>query len=110
MQLRLNAHRPGQCGGFLVRAVADQDHALQAEALAQLVDSGTERAGIGGVAGEGLHGDRAALGVAQQAVGNPGPVGAMVARIAALGERAAGALDSAVPFKAWNVLPHCWQL
>ena len=72
-------------------AIADHGQPLDAEALAQLVDLGTERAGIGGVAGEDR--DRTAVCVAQQAVSDLGPVQALVARMAAPGEWAAGTFE-----------------
>ncbi len=72
-------------------AVADQGHALQAEALAQDLHASGEGVRVGGVAGEGLDGDGAALGAAQQAVDDLGAVGAVVAG----GELAAGALEVA---------------
>ncbi len=72
-------------------AVADQGHALQAEALAQDLHASGEGVRVGGVAGEGLDGDGVALGAAQQAVDDLGAVGAVVAG----GELAAGALEVA---------------
>ena len=76
-------------------AVADQGHALQAEALAQDLHASSEGVRVGGVAGEGLDGDGAALGAAQQAVDDLGAVGAVVAGVAAGGKLAAGALEVA---------------
>ncbi len=76
-------------------AVADQGHALQAEALAQDLHASGEGVRVGGVAGEGLDGDGAALGAAQQAVDDLGAVGAVVAGVAAGGELATGALEVA---------------
>ncbi len=54
--------------------VADEDDLGQAEAVAQLVDLGLEGRRVGGVAGERLDRDRAALPVGQQAEHDLGPV------------------------------------
>ena len=75
--------------------VADQGGAGQSEALAQRGHLVGDRVGVGGVAGEGLHGDRAAIAIAQQAVHDLRSVGAVVAGVAVRGELAAGAFDVA---------------
>ena len=54
-----------------------------------------DRVGVGGVAGEGLHGDRAAIAIAQQAAHDLRSVGAVVAGVAVRGELAAGAFEVA---------------
>ncbi len=68
--------------------VADQGDADQSEALAQRGHLVGDRVGVGGVAGEGLHGDRAAITIAQQAVHDLRSVGAVVAGVAVRGELA----------------------
>ena len=75
--------------------VADQGDAGQSEALAQRGHLVSDRVGVGGVAGEGLHGDRAAIAIAQQAVHDLRSVGAVVAGVAVRSELAAGALEVA---------------
>ncbi len=75
--------------------VADQGDAGQSKALAQRGHLVGDRVGVGGVAGEGLHGDRAAIAIAQQAVHDLRSVGAVVAGVAVRGELAAGAFEVA---------------
>ncbi len=75
--------------------VADLGDAGQSEALAQRGHLVGDRVGVGGVAGEGLHGDRATIAIAQQAVHDLRSVGAVVAGVAVRGELAAGAFDVA---------------
>ena len=74
-------------------AISHQGDPLQAEAVPQAGHLAGEGVGIGGVAGEALHG--AALGVAQQAVDDLRAIRAVVARVPALGQRAARALEVA---------------
>ena len=63
-------------------AVADHDHALQVEALLQLVDLRRQHHRIGGIAFEHLDRYRAAVGGAHQADDNLRPVTAVVAAVA----------------------------
>ena len=70
-------------------AIADQHHVVEVEALLQFFDLAGQGHRIGGIAIEHLDGDRAAVGRAEQAVGDLQRPLAVIAAIAALGERAA---------------------
>src|SRR5437660_10660853 len=74
-------------------AVADHHHALQAEALLQLVDLRRQGQRIGSVAFEHLDRDRAALGRAHQADDQLRPVATMVAAVAMLRQFAAAPFE-----------------
>ena len=63
-------------------AVADQHEALQAETVAQGLDLVGHGGGVGGVAGIGLHGERAALAVGEHAVDDDRPAALAVAAVA----------------------------
>ena len=69
-------------------AVAHQHHALQAEALAQGLDLVRHGGRVGRVAGIGLHGQRAALAVGQQAVDHDRAAAFAVAAVAEAHQRA----------------------
>ena len=73
--------------------VADQDQLAEAEAVAEFGHLGGHRPGVGGVAGEDLDGDRAALPGAEQAEDDLQGVALAVAAVAAPGQRAASALE-----------------
>ena len=70
-------------------AVADEHHAFQGEAPAQLVNLRSHGAGVGGVALEDLDGDRTPFAVAQQPEDDLQFAAFAVARVTALGQRAA---------------------
>jgi hypothetical protein len=70
-------------------AIADQDHMVEAAALLELLDLGGQRDRIGRVAVKHLNGDRAAVGGAEQAVGDLQRALPPVSAVSALGERAA---------------------
>ena len=74
-------------------AVAHHHHALQLEALLQLVDLRRQRQRIGGIAFEHLDRDRAAVGRAHQADDNLRPVAAVVAAVAMLRQFAAASFE-----------------
>ena len=74
-------------------AVADHHHALQVEALLQLVDLRRQRHRIGGVAFEHLDRDRAAFGRTHQADDNLRPVTTVVAAVAMLRQFAAASFE-----------------
>src|SRR5437660_10330994 len=74
-------------------AVADHHHALQLEALLQLVDLRRQRHRIGGIALEHLDCDRAAVGCAHQANDNLRPVATVVATVAMLRQFAAAPFE-----------------
>ncbi len=84
---RIEAHQQALAGEIVAR------DAGQSEALAQRGHLVGDRVGVGGVAGKGLHGDRAAIAIAQQAVHDLRSVGAVVAGVAVRSELAAGALE-----------------
>ena len=74
-------------------AVADDHQAGEAEAATQGVELGADGGGIGGVAGEDLDGDGAAVAVAQQGEDDLELAALAVAGMAAGGEGAVGALE-----------------
>ena len=74
-------------------AVAHHHHALQLEALLQLVDLRRQRQRIGGIAFEHLDRDRAAVGRAHQADDNLRPVTTVVAAVAMLRQFAAASFE-----------------
>ena len=74
-------------------AVADDHQAGEAEAATQGVELGADGGGIGGVAGEDLNGDGAAVAVAQQGEDDLELAALAVAGMAAGGEGAVGALE-----------------
>ncbi len=74
-------------------AVAHHDHALQLEALFQLVDLCRQRRRIGGVAFEHLDRDRAAVGRAHQPDDKLRPIGTVVAAVAMLRQFAAASFE-----------------
>ena len=76
-------------------AVADEHHALEAEAGAQLVDLAGHRRRVGGRALEDLDRHRTALGGAQQPEDDLQRAGLAVAAVPALGQRALGAFHVA---------------
>ena len=75
--------------------VADQRHAVDAEALANLVHLAGEGGGIGRVPGEHLHRHRAAIGGAEEPVGDLPPALLPVAVVAEGRQRAAPTLQVA---------------
>src|SRR3984893_11933303 len=74
-------------------AVAHHHHALQPEALLQLVDLGRQRHWIGGIAFEHLDRYRAAVGRAHQADDNLRPVATVVATVALMRQSAAASFE-----------------
>ena len=74
-------------------AVADPDEALCAEAPLDLLDLGGEGFGVGGVAGEDLDADGAAVLGGEESDDDLWPVGAMVAGVAVGGEFTAASLE-----------------
>ena len=73
--------------------VAHQHDVGEPEGVAQLVQLGLEGGGIGGVPAKGLHRDRAALAVGEQAEHHLGAVGSVVAAVAVRCERTVAALE-----------------
>ncbi len=93
VELRAGAEVLADAGGGDHAAVADPDEALSAEAPLDLLDLGGEGLGVGGVAGEDLDADGAAVLGGEESDDDLWPVGAMVAGVAVGGEFTAASLE-----------------
>ena len=93
VELRAGAEVLADAGGGDHAAVADPDEALCAEAPLDLLELGGEGLGVGGVAGEDLDADGAAILGGEESDDDLGPVGAMVAGVAVGGEFTAASLE-----------------